>query len=51
LENKRTEQILPGRGGGRRGVAQTMCTEVSKYKNDKIKERNKKNKLRNKTFT
>jgi hypothetical protein len=34
LENKRAEQVLPGTGE----VAQTMYTNVSKCKNDKIKE-------------
>jgi hypothetical protein len=34
---KRAEQVLPGRGGGRWGVALAMYTHVSKCKNDKIK--------------
>jgi hypothetical protein len=45
LEKKRAEPVLPrsGRGGvGRREVAQTMYTYVSKCKNDKIKETQKK---------
>jgi hypothetical protein len=33
----RAEQVLPGRGRGLRGLAQTMYIHVSKCKNDKIK--------------
>jgi hypothetical protein len=39
-ENKGAEQVVPrrGSGGGRVcGVAQIMCTHVSKCKNDKTK--------------
>jgi hypothetical protein len=35
-QNWRVEQVLPGRGGWRRG-GKTMYTHVSKCKNDKIK--------------
>jgi hypothetical protein len=42
LENKRAEQVLPGR---RRKMAQTMCTHVNKYKNDKIKKERERNVL------
>jgi hypothetical protein len=42
LENKRAEQVLPGRGfGGRGELAQTTYTHVSKCKNDRIKARKK----------
>jgi hypothetical protein len=43
LENKRAEQVLPGSGevwGGE--VAQIMYTHASKWKNDKIKLKKKK---------
>jgi hypothetical protein len=40
LENKRVEQVLPRIGRGVE-MAQTMYTHVSKYKNDKIKNKRK----------
>jgi hypothetical protein len=40
-ENKRVEQVLPGRGW--REVAQTMYTHVNKCKNDKIEEKKTQN--------
>jgi hypothetical protein len=39
-ENKRAQQVLLGGGGG---LAQIAYTHVSKYKNDKIKFKTKKN--------
>jgi hypothetical protein len=43
------EQVLPGSGGevAGSGVAQIMCTHVSKYKNNKIKGEKKDSVFRN----
>jgi hypothetical protein len=40
-ENKRVEQVLPGRVEKRGQVTQIISTHVSKCTNDKIKERKK----------
>jgi hypothetical protein len=41
LENKRVEQVLPGRWGEGRGGGSAMYTHVSKCKNDEIKREKK----------